>query len=75
MDFIKNHGGSTNAYTDRIETNYYFEIQKQLFEEALDMMAWNLIHPNLATNCIEREMQAVDSEWKLSLTKDDWKLF
>ena len=26
MDFIKNHGGSTNAYTDRIETNYYFEV-------------------------------------------------
>ena len=35
--FVKDHAGSTNAYTANDNTNYHFEIATGHFKEALDM--------------------------------------
>ena len=35
-EFIKNNGGSDNAYTSMTDTNYYFDISNEAFSEALD---------------------------------------
>lgn len=37
----KKHGGSTNAFTATEHTNYYFDVNADCFEEALDR--WMLL--------------------------------
>ena len=36
-DFISSHGGATNAFTGREDTNFHFDIAPAHFKEALDM--------------------------------------
>jgi len=38
-EFIKHNSGGTNAWTSGSNTNYYFNIDKNHFEKALDMLA------------------------------------
>nr|GMD41759.1 insulin-degrading enzyme-like 1, peroxisomal [Ipomoea batatas] len=35
-NFISEHGGSTNAFTSSEHTNFYFDVNNDGFEEALD---------------------------------------
>lgn len=34
--FLSEHGGSSNAYTDSEDTNYYFDVAAPHLEQALD---------------------------------------
>ena len=36
-DYIASHGGGTNAYTGKEDTNFHFDIAPTQFKEALDM--------------------------------------
>ena len=41
----KKHGGSTNAFTATEGTNYYFDVNADCFEEALDrLMPYSFCH-------------------------------
>ena len=72
MDFVKKHGGVTNAMTSDTDTTYYFTINDKKFTNVLDMFAWFFIDPLLKTDGIDREVSAVDSESKKNLLDDGW---
>ena len=66
-EYIKNHGGYDNAFTSTEDTNFHFECSNEGFEGALDRLAQFFISPCFSENSSGREVQAVDSEFKMSL--------
>ena len=70
QEFISAHGGSHNAYTSVDHTNYFFDIEPGSLTPALDRFAQFFVAPLFNREYVEREMNAVDSEYKLGL-KDD----
>jgi insulysin len=66
-EYIKNAGGYNNAYTTLDNTNYHFECSNEALEGALDRFAQFFIAPLLGESQTEREMNAVDSEYNMSL--------
>ena len=67
MDFISKNGGSNNAYTNLTDTNFHFDVSNEAFEETLDRLAQFFITPTFSESSSEREVNAVDSEFKMSL--------
>jgi insulysin len=74
-EYIKNNGGYNNAYTSLINTNYHFECSNEAFEGALDRFAQFFIAPLLGADQTDREMNAVDSEYNMSLQNDGWRKY
>jgi len=70
QEFISAHGGSNNAYTSIDHTNYFFDVEPGSLSPALDRFAQFFVAPLFNREYVEREMNAVDSEYKLGL-KDD----
>ncbi|XP_006259674.2 nardilysin isoform X1 [Alligator mississippiensis] len=68
--FVKEHGGSDNASTDCERTVFHFDIQQKYFKEALDRWAQFFIHPLMVWDAIDREVEAVDSEYQLAKSSD-----
>uniref|UniRef100_A0A8D0KMY9 Nardilysin n=1 Tax=Salvator merianae TaxID=96440 RepID=A0A8D0KMY9_SALMN len=68
--FLKKHGGSDNASTDTERTVFQFDIQKKYFKEALDRWAQFFIHPLMIKDAIDREVEAVDSEYQIAKPSD-----
>ncbi|XP_077210294.1 insulinase (Peptidase family M16) family protein [Tasmannia lanceolata] len=72
--YIIEHGGSTNAFTSSEHTNYYFDVNTDYFEEALDRFAQFFIKPLMSPDATLREIKAVDSENKKNLLSDGWRM-
>ncbi|XP_028251603.1 nardilysin-like isoform X2 [Parambassis ranga] len=68
--FLKKHGGSDNASTDCERTVFQFDIQRKSFKEALDRWAQFFICPLMIRDAIDREVEAVDSEYQLAKPSD-----
>uniref|UniRef100_A0A8C0R064 Nardilysin convertase n=1 Tax=Canis lupus dingo TaxID=286419 RepID=A0A8C0R064_CANLU len=68
--FLKKHGGSDNASTDCERTVFQFDVQRKYFKEALDRWAQFFIHPLMIRDAIDREVEAVDSEYQLARPSD-----
>ncbi|KAL1021991.1 hypothetical protein UPYG_G00020830 [Umbra pygmaea] len=68
--FLKKHGGSDNASTDCEKTIFQFDIQRKKFREALDRWAQFFICPLMIRDAIDREVEAVDSEYQLAKPSD-----
>ncbi|KAJ2040200.1 metalloprotease [Coemansia sp. S3946] len=73
--YLSSHSGSNNAYTSFIETNYYFHVFNDALEGALDRFAQFFIAPLFNADCVDRELKAVDSEYKGNLQSDSWRTF
>lgn len=73
--FISDNGGNENAFTTLEDTNYHFDISNEEFEKALDMFAQFFICPLFNQNSVEKEMKAVDSEFKNALQSDEDRFF
>ena len=67
FEYIKNHGGYANAFTAVEDTNFHFECSNKGFEGGLDRLAQFFIGPCFSENSSEREVKAVDSEYKMTL--------
>nr|XP_043635707.1 insulin-degrading enzyme-like 1, peroxisomal [Erigeron canadensis] len=72
--YISEHGGHTNAYTSSEHTNYYFDVNADCFEEALDRFAQFFIKPLMSADATTREIKAVDSENQKNLLSDPWRM-
>uniref|UniRef100_A0A5B7AKQ5 Putative Insulinase (Peptidase family M16) family protein isoform 1 n=1 Tax=Davidia involucrata TaxID=16924 RepID=A0A5B7AKQ5_DAVIN len=72
--YITEHGGSTNAFTAPEHTNYYFDVNTDCFEEALDRFAQFFIKPLMSPDATMREIKAVDSENQKNLLSDPWRM-
>ncbi|WP_108124966.1 insulinase family protein [Saccharospirillum mangrovi] len=68
--FIEQGGGTNNAYTADENTLYFFDIDADQLEPALDRFAQFFIAPLFDADFIEREIQAVHSEFTASLQND-----
>ena len=68
--FINNHGGRHNAYTAFEHTNYFFDVSPQYLEPALDRFSQFFIAPLFTQTYVEREKNAVHSEYTSKLKND-----
>lgn len=74
QNMVNVHGGHTNAYTSLTDTNYYFSIKSDNFEEALDVFAQFFVSPLFNDDLTAKEMHAVDSEAAKNMTIDGRRL-
>ena len=70
--FMSQHNGAYNAYTWLDITNYMFEINNSKYEEALDRFADFFKAPLLLPEYVDKERNAVNSEWSLNRNQDGW---
>lgn len=75
QQFLATHGGSSNAYTAGDHTNYFFDVQQDKLDEALDRFAAFFKSPLLDPAYVDREKNAVHSEYQLQLKDDGWREF
>ena len=73
QNFITTHGGTFNAYTASDHTNFFFDIQTPFLEGGFDRFAQFFIAPTFDAAYVEREKNAVNSEYQLYLKDDDWR--
>lgn len=71
--FINTHGGETNAYTDRENTQYYFTIASEQLEPALDRFSAFFVSPLFTESAKSRELNAIESEFQKTLKNDLWR--
>ncbi|KAA0712124.1 Nardilysin [Triplophysa tibetana] len=71
--FLKKHGGSDNASTDCERTMFHFAVQRKYFKDALDRWAQFFICPLLIPDAVDREVEAVDSEYQLARPSDSYR--
>ena len=71
--FLSANGGYDNAYTSTQNTNYYFAVNLDALEEALDRFAQFFIAPLFTANSTYAEMNAVNSEYDKDLNDPGWK--
>src|SRR5690606_35904292 len=75
QSFISQHGGSHNAYTAYENTNYFFDIQPEHLEPALDRFSQQFVAPLFTAEYVEREKNAVHSEFSSGLRDDSRRFF
>ncbi|KAE8610184.1 hypothetical protein XENTR_v10012041 [Xenopus tropicalis] len=68
--FLKKYGGSTNASTDAERTIFQFDVQRKHFKQGLDRWAQFFTVPLLIRDAVEREVEAVDSEFQIGRPND-----
>ncbi len=73
--FIAKHGGAHNAYTSYTDTNYYFDIDANYLEPALDRFSRFFIDPLFTSEFVDREKNAVHSEYQSNLLNDGRRLY
>ena len=67
---LNENGGAHNAYTSFDHTNYFFDVKADALASTLDRFAQFFIAPLFTPEYVEREKNAVDSEYQ-SKIKDD----
>ena len=72
--YLSTHGGFSNAFTSDEKTVYYFTVENEALNEALDIFSWFFKDPLLSESGISREVNAVNSEYMKNLQNDDWRL-
>lgn len=68
--FISKHGGSHNAFTAPEHTNYFFDIDPNYLKPALDRFAPFFISPLFSSEYVDRERNAVHSEYQARIKSD-----
>jgi len=72
QSFISQHGGSHNAFTAPEHTNYFFQIDNDQLEPALDRFSRFFHEPLFTEEYVQREKEAVNGEFK-SKYKNDFR--
>ncbi|XP_004294732.1 PREDICTED: nardilysin isoform X1 [Fragaria vesca subsp. vesca] len=72
--YLSKHGGSSNAYTEAEHTCYHFEVKREFLKGALTRFSQFFVSPLVKSEAMEREVQAVDSEFNQVLQNDACRL-
>jgi nardilysin len=72
--FMNKHGGSDNAYTELEYTVYHFEIPQEYLAKGLDMFAQFFTAPLMLESSVDRELNAIESEFQLVKNSDGSRL-
>jgi len=73
-DFINKNSGSSNAYTTTENSNFYYDISNDAFEKSLDMFVQYFICPIFNSELIDKELNAINSEFKMFIRDDDERI-
>lgn len=73
-DFLNANGGKRNAMTGSQYTSYFFDITEKALPEAIDRLAALIESPLLLKNPMQREREAVDSEYQMKKSYDSVRL-
>ena len=69
--YVSKKGGSDNAWTEMEHTVYHVSIPQDYLWPALDRMAQHFVQPKLAESSVERELNAIESEFQLNKPSDE----
>ncbi len=72
--YLSERGGYANAYTDGEETCFELEVNASYLEGALDRMCAFFTAPLLKEDAMDRELQAVESEFQQARLSDSARL-
>ena len=72
--YLSKNGGMSNAYTDTECTNYYFDVQPKGLRGALMRFAGFFNSPLCKKDAVDREVQAVESEFVQALQNNAARL-
>ena len=61
---IKERGGTVNAWTSGEYSNYHFSCPNESFSEIIPAFIEAIFHPLLSIDMIEKEVEAIDAEFK-----------
>ncbi|MCF7971861.1 MAG: insulinase family protein [Methylococcaceae bacterium] len=73
--FIAQHGGSRNAFTAKEHTNYFFDIENASLEPMLDRFSQFFTAPLFNPEFVEREKNAVHSEYLGKIKTEDRRFY
>ena len=74
-NFLAKNGGYSNAFTKGDKTVFYFDVKNDGFEGALDRFAQFFISPKFNESSVEREINAINSEFSKNKNNDIWRLY
>ena len=72
---LNDNNGSSNAYTQLRNTNYFFNSSHSSYEKSIDMFSQFFKSPLMSTKSILKEIKAVNSEHEKNLQNDSWRMF
>lgn len=75
QNFISQHGGSNNAWTGTEHSCFFFDVDPNAFAKALDRFSQFFLAPLFNAEALDKERQAVDSEFKMKLNDDSRRLY
>ncbi|MGY0398653.1 MAG: insulinase family protein [Ostreibacterium sp.] len=70
INYINDHGGNHNAFTAFSHTNYFFDIDPAYLQDGLKRFSRFFVAPLLSQQYVERERNAVDSEYQSRRRED-----
>ena len=73
--YLSANGGSSNAYTTYDHTNYFFDVDASQLKEALDRFAPFFSAPLFTPDLVDRERNAVHSEYTAKIQDDGRRYF
>ncbi|WP_261397644.1 insulinase family protein [Halomonas sp. DP8Y7-3] len=68
--YISRHGGRHNAFTASLNTNYFFDVEADAFEGALDRFSRFFVDPLFNADQLGSERNVVHSEYQARLRDD-----
>ena len=74
FEFVQANAGMSNAFTAYDKTNYHFQVNAEKFDEALDRFSDYFKAPTLDPHYADKERNAVNSEWSMNRSQDNWIL-
>ncbi|KAH9424396.1 hypothetical protein DERP_004580 [Dermatophagoides pteronyssinus] len=72
--FLSQHSGNSNAYTGDSITNFFFDVAPEHLASGLDRFAQFFIEPLMLESSVNRELEAVNSEFEKNIKDDSWRL-
>jgi len=72
--FLSKNGGSDNAFTELEYTLFHFDVSQEKLWQAMDMFSQFFVSPLLRPEAMERELNAIESEFQLSKNDDGCRL-
>nr|WP_211091958.1 insulinase family protein [Vibrio agarilyticus] len=75
QSYISQNGGTNNAWTGTEHTCFFFDISADQFANALDRFSQFFIAPLFNEEALDKERQAVESEYRLKLLDDSRRLY
>ncbi|RJX73826.1 insulinase family protein [Vibrio sinensis] len=75
QSYINQHGGSNNAWTGTEHTCFFFDVSPSAFENSLSRFSQFFTAPLFNDEALDKERNAVESEYKLKLKDDGRRLY